>query len=415
MSAQLEAKPSLVIRRRLAAAPEKVFAAWTNPEKIMRWWGTKDATTLRAQTDLRPGGRFAIGFRTPDGEEHDVGGVYREVIANQKLVFTWAWRTTPQRESLVTISLKPDGDGTWLTLRHEQFFDETARDNHQSGWAASLDRLERFAILDFYLEPLGGGTAFDALPGDVASLARVVPGLLLHQHIAPVYGETLSQTRIAEAHLRGVDDILGAVLKHDGAPLGEARPPAQRAIGVCRHFTLLLVAMLRHKGTPARARCGFGAYFETGKFVDHWAAEVWDGARWVLVDPQMDAVQRKLFHIDFDPLDVPRDRFLVAGDAWRLCRAGKADADAFGILDMQGWWFIAGNVVRDIAALNDATMLPWDVWGAMPQPGEAPDFARFDALAELTLDPDAHFAQLRAQPPVPPTVFNAVLQRVEKV
>jgi hypothetical protein len=128
-----------------------------------------------------------------------------------------------------------------------------------------------------------------------------------------------------------------------------------------------------------RARCGFGAYFERGKFVDHWVAEYWDGRRWVMADPQMDDTQRALFHIDFDPMDVPRDRFVIAGDAWAMCRAGKADRQAFGIMDMNGWWFIAGNVVRDIAALNNVVMLPWDVWGAMPQPGATPDFARFDA------------------------------------
>lgn len=279
----------------------------------------------------------------------------------------------------------------------------------------------RKEITEFYLRSAAMDAAgthaapFDALPDDVESLARIVPGLLLHQHIAPAYGETLTEARVREAHLRPVEAILARVLKHDGAPLAQARPAAKRAIGVCRHFTLLLVAMLRHKGIPARARCGFGTYFETGKFVDHWVAEYWNGTRWVLVDAQLDDVQRKLFRIDFDPMDVPRDRFLIAGEAWARCRAGKADPDAFGILDMQGWWFIAGNVVRDAAALNNEVMLPWDVWAPMPQPGETPDFARFDRLAVLTRDPDAHFAELRALPPVPPEVFNAVLQRMEKI
>lgn len=274
--------------------------------------------------------------------------------------------------------------------------------------------------LEFYLQPVAPEHAplFDALPGDVASLAGVVPGLLLHQHIGPAYGEPIAPERALEAHIRAADDVLACVLTHDAAPLAQARPPARRAIGVCRHFTLLLVAMLRHKRIPARSRCGFGAYFEAGKFVDHWVAEAWDGARWVMVDAQLDEVQRKLFGIRFDPLDVPRDQFLTAGDAWRRCRAGELDPDAFGIMDMHGCWFIAGNVVRDVAALNNREMLPWDVWGAMPQPGEAPDSARFDEWAALTLDPDAHFDALRRlyeSDAVPPVVFNAVLQRSEPV
>jgi uncharacterized protein YndB with AHSA1/START domain len=73
-----------------------------------------------------------------------VTGAYREVIPNEKLVFTWAWRSTPERESLVTVLLKRDGDGTMLTLTHEQFFDEVARDRHQHGWVGSLDKLEKF-------------------------------------------------------------------------------------------------------------------------------------------------------------------------------------------------------------------------------------------------------------------------------
>ena len=57
-------------------------------------------------------------------------------------MFSWAWHSTPERESQVTVSLKPDGDGTLLTLHHESFFDEAARDAHQRGWGACLDNLE---------------------------------------------------------------------------------------------------------------------------------------------------------------------------------------------------------------------------------------------------------------------------------
>jgi uncharacterized protein YndB with AHSA1/START domain len=73
-----------------------------------------------------------------------VSGAYREVVPNEKLVFTWAWRSTPERESLVTILIAPDGGGSLLTLIHEQFFDEAARDRHELGWTGSLDKLERF-------------------------------------------------------------------------------------------------------------------------------------------------------------------------------------------------------------------------------------------------------------------------------
>jgi uncharacterized protein YndB with AHSA1/START domain len=93
---------------------------------------------------VRVGGRFRIGFKTGDGEYHEVGGVYREVVPNRRLVFSWAWHSTPERESLVSISLQPDGDGTLLTVHHEQFFDQAARDGHERGWTGTLDKLEKY-------------------------------------------------------------------------------------------------------------------------------------------------------------------------------------------------------------------------------------------------------------------------------
>jgi hypothetical protein len=88
-------------------------------------------------------GRFRVSFST-DNEYYEVGGVYREVVPNERLVFSWAWYSTPERESLVTVSLKPDGDGTLLTLHHEQLFDQAARDGHERGWVGALDKLEKY-------------------------------------------------------------------------------------------------------------------------------------------------------------------------------------------------------------------------------------------------------------------------------
>ena len=139
-------KPSLTLKRRIKAAPAQVFKAWTDPEKIVRWFGPAEtvAGSVRAQADVRPGGRYQMNFQTDDGEHHQVGGIYREVVPDTRLVFTWAWRSTPERESLVTVTIAADGDGTLLTLHHEQFFDQKARDGHQRGWTGTLDKLERF-------------------------------------------------------------------------------------------------------------------------------------------------------------------------------------------------------------------------------------------------------------------------------
>jgi uncharacterized protein YndB with AHSA1/START domain len=112
----------------------------------VRWFGPAEASgsSVHAEMDVRPGGHYRISFKTEDGEYHEVGGVYREVVPDSRLVFTWAWHSTPERQSLVTITVAKDGDGAILTLQHEQFFDDKARDGHKRGWTGTLDKLERY-------------------------------------------------------------------------------------------------------------------------------------------------------------------------------------------------------------------------------------------------------------------------------
>jgi len=137
-------RPSLALVRNLDAAPAKVWRALTEPEMLKKWMAPDDAFKVPvAETQVRVGGRYHIVMISPDGEEHDVSGVYREIVPNRKLVYTWAWKTTPERESVVTIELRAAGSGTELTLRHEQFADEEARNRHEHGWKGCLARLER--------------------------------------------------------------------------------------------------------------------------------------------------------------------------------------------------------------------------------------------------------------------------------
>jgi uncharacterized protein YndB with AHSA1/START domain len=135
-------KPSLTLIRCFKAPPAKVFSALTDPAMIVHWFGGPSPEGKSVQSDLRPGGQYHLGFVGQDGEANDVYGAYREIVADQRLVFSWHWRTTPERESLVTIDLKPLADGTEMTLTHEQFYDEAARDNHQRGWGYGLDALQ---------------------------------------------------------------------------------------------------------------------------------------------------------------------------------------------------------------------------------------------------------------------------------
>ena len=142
----LRDKPALSIERHYAAAPEKVWRAWTDPQAVRRWWGPESGDPVSlAELDLRVGGRFRIVFGGPDGNLHECAGLYKEVVSNRKLVFTWCWpRTTPDRVSLITILFQPAGGGTDLVFRHEQFHDEAARDGHKRGWTQTLGKLDEF-------------------------------------------------------------------------------------------------------------------------------------------------------------------------------------------------------------------------------------------------------------------------------
>lgn len=285
---------------------------------------------------------------------------------------------------------------------------------------ASAPTAPTAAELAWYAQPgpltdvRGFGDALAALPRDLASLCGVVQGVLLHGHLGPLYGLALEEDRRQrELNLRGADERLAALLARDDRPLTVARAPAERQLGTCRDFALLLCALLRWQGRPARARCGFGGYFVTGCYEDHWVCEVWDEAalRWRLVDAQIDDVQRRHFGPK-DPLDVTREEFVVGGDAWSACRAARIDASRFGLTSIHesGLWFVCGDFVRDVAALNKAELLPWDVWGVMIQPGFGEEAFAFDAdelVARLPADDVAELDRVagRASHPVD---FDAV-------
>lgn len=144
---QRQARPSLTIKRNLKAPPAKIFAAWTDPAKLQVWFLPRaDSEVLNLDFDVRVGGRYSITIRHGDGEHKHVSGLFREILPNEKLSFTWAGDCggTKGPESLVTVLIKPDGAGSLLTLIHEQIADETARDGFNQGWTSVLDNLEHY-------------------------------------------------------------------------------------------------------------------------------------------------------------------------------------------------------------------------------------------------------------------------------
>ncbi len=138
------AERTLRLRRTFAAPREKVFRAWTDPEELVKWWGPGGFTVPICELDVRPGGAFRTCMRSPDGDEYNLSGVYREVTPPERLVFTWVWRegALAGQETLVTVEFHDRDGATEVVLTHEGFPDAAVRGMHEQGWSSSLDCLE---------------------------------------------------------------------------------------------------------------------------------------------------------------------------------------------------------------------------------------------------------------------------------
>ncbi|MCR5858986.1 transglutaminase-like domain-containing protein [Mesorhizobium sp. J428] len=150
--------------------------------------------------------------------------------------------------------------------------------------------------------------------------------------------------------------------------------------GVCRDFAILAFSTFRERGIPARLRVGFADHLVPGRWEDHWLCEWYDGERWKRLDVEFAAVHG----ISFDTLDVPRERFLTASEAWFRIQGMPEIASQFGVssLDLGGEWFVAGSLFREIAALRGLELKPWNYWGLSEEP-----FLRFGRMVARGVGP----------------------------
>jgi uncharacterized protein YndB with AHSA1/START domain len=136
----------LLINRSFDAPRALVFRVWSAPEHVVRWWGPKDFVVLGVKLDFRPGGAWRVGMRSPDGKDYWASGIYREIVAPERLVFTFAWdefEDQPTHEMLVTIGFEDvGGRRTRMSFRQAPFRDVENRDSHVEGWSESFDRLQ---------------------------------------------------------------------------------------------------------------------------------------------------------------------------------------------------------------------------------------------------------------------------------
>jgi uncharacterized protein YndB with AHSA1/START domain len=142
-----ERERELVITRIFDAPRHLVFQAWTEPDRVARWWGPQGFVTTYCDMDIRPGGTFRVCMRSPEGIEYWKRGTYREVVAPERLVFTFAWENAegkPGHQTLVTVTFAKRGDKTELTLRQAVFETVVTRDDHRRGWTSTLQRFAEY-------------------------------------------------------------------------------------------------------------------------------------------------------------------------------------------------------------------------------------------------------------------------------
>lgn len=134
----------LEIERVFDAPRERVFRAWTDPKDLVQWSGPRDWPAVSCEGEVRPGSRWQNVIRCLEtGEERRMGGVYREVVAPERLVYTFAWNTPGEEnpETLVTVRFEDLGNRTRMRFRQEPFADPANREGHRNGWSSSFDRL----------------------------------------------------------------------------------------------------------------------------------------------------------------------------------------------------------------------------------------------------------------------------------
>ena len=139
--------PELLITRVFDAPRSLVFAAWTQPEHLARWWGPQGFVNVAWEMDVRPGGAWFRRMGAPDGTLYTKRGVYREVVPPERLVFTYVNQAadgTQDRETLVTVTFEEQGARTRLTLHHTGFESVLSRDAHEGGWTSCMERFAEY-------------------------------------------------------------------------------------------------------------------------------------------------------------------------------------------------------------------------------------------------------------------------------
>ena len=251
----------------------------------------------------------------------------------------------------------------------------------------SNEVLEHYTAQSLLSAPGSYAPYLEVLPHDMDVLHHAINGLFIHIWKVRKFHPEQLKGRSHAVFVRSVRKLLEQTLALNPAPLHDERPEHERLIVDCRSFALLLCAVLRRRGVPARVRCGFARYLESSHLQDHWVCEFWNGERWLMEDP--DVIKH----------DLAPDDFVTGTWAWARVQAVETAAERFGFAAdpaSRGLVAVRLNLLRDAAALCGFESVSGDMWGLALKDeaeltaadyrvlGEAARLARADAsLPEL--------------------------------
>lgn len=241
------------------------------------------------------------------------------------------------------------------------------------------DALEYYRKHSWVTDIVTSKDLLDNLPESLEEIRSACQNVLIHKWILKYFGkqaygvkfsdfEAIGRVPVDEYNLVTMREMVSVIRELKETPLNTPRVPLQKLIVNCRHYAVFFTSLLRERNIPARVRSGCAGYLEprdSEYFMDHYVAEYWnqEEERWVLVDAQLDDGMMRNMGVTFDPCDVPREEFVVAGQIWNLYRNGKVNPDKYGIETYGGVDYLLFKVVNDVACLNKEEVLPWDAWG----------------------------------------------------
>lgn len=276
-----------------------------------------------------------------------------------------------------------------------------------------IESINQYYAREDKITSLGAFSKNIPKPMDIIQACDLVNNLILIDIFVSMKRIKVPESFRHDVNVRTIEEKLDILSKRSHSDFNMPRNHNEKMLGNCRDTSLLLCAILRSNGIPARVRSGFATFFTPKKKFDHWLCEYWDQDKsvWIKVDSWMYQIKHHkallpfffrigLKKLSYTPLDVAEKHFIPGGQAWINCELKGDDSNKYGTEDKKrrGMWFVRDNMLRDILCLNKIELLPWECRGIIcGKKGEMSKEDRENLLyiANLSLDIGSNFDKIK--------------------